>query len=94
MTPQISSQIQVYHRLIRQHEGYIMEYAEVQTIMHEYIPPPDLLSQPENPLSLSFELTFVMSLILLLPIFIYLAYRYGKKMGKKEKMYIPLNVCI
>jgi len=84
MTTQISSQIQVYHRLIRQHHGFMMEYAEVQTITHEYIEAADIFAQPENPLSLSFELTFVMSLILLLPIFIYLAYRYGKKMGKKE----------
>ncbi len=84
-----SQQIQVYESL-GQESGNIIHVFEKNTIIN--IHPVLNNPQPENPdlsISLSFELVIVMLLILTLPILIYVAYRYGKKMGKKEHHSYP-----
>jgi serine/threonine protein kinase len=84
-----SQQIQVYESL-GQDSGNIIHVFEKNTIIN--IHPVLSNPQPENPdlsISLSFELVIVMLLILTLPILIYIAYRYGKKMGKKEQHSYP-----
>lgn len=84
-----SQQIQVYESL-GQESGNIIHVFEKNTIIN--IHPVLNKPQPENPdfsISLSFELVIVMLLILTLPILIYIAYRYGKKMGKKEHHSYP-----
>ena len=84
MSSHIKNQIQLYHRLTEHRDGFILEYSELQTLTFDtsYLPPLD--EQPIKSSFFSFELIFVFFLLLTLPIFVFIAYHYGKKMGKKE----------
>jgi len=78
-----SQQIQVYEGLAPQSINVIHVFEKntvinIHPVQHHYQP-----ENPDLPISLSFELVIVMLLILTLPILIYIAYRYGKKNGKK-----------
>lgn len=84
-----TQQIQVYESL-GQDSPNIIHVFEKNTIINIHPaqnPPPS--ENPDLSISLSFELVIVMLLILTLPILIYIAYRYGKKMGKKEQHSYP-----
>ena len=84
MSSHIKNQIQLYHRLIEHRDGLTLEYSELQTLTFDTPYLPLLDEQPIKSSFFSFELIFVFFLLLMLPIFVFIAYHYGKKMGKKE----------
>lgn len=82
--PGSSNQIQIYQGLKIQRLGYVYEVATLQTIDSMPPPVPEIYINDQNPLMSNPEVFIMAFLLLTLPILVYLAYRYGKKMGRKE----------
>ena len=80
----LGNQIQIYQELDVHRP---VSFPELPYLNSKAKPPPLLLENlvnDENLLFFNFEVLLVSLLLLALPIIIYLAYRYGKRMGRKE----------
>jgi hypothetical protein len=80
------NQIQIYQETTVLKPGLVIKLATVETFQLKPQILPDNSINDNNPLMLNLEVFLVAFLLLALPILIYLAYRYGKKMGRKESV--------
>jgi len=78
------NEIQIYQELTV-HQPSSFPNPASSELFHKASPPLlDNIVNDENPIVFNLEVLIVSLLLLALPIIIYLAYRYGKRMGRKE----------